>query len=87
MTYILCRALYIFFVIMESVLFLYIISSWFPNAGKIRATLSTLLDPMFVPIRACLKHSVFSNHKIDLTPMITLIILSYLQTLFYNLSN
>ncbi|MFA9463615.1 MAG: YggT family protein [Velocimicrobium sp.] len=86
MTYIVFHAFYIFFVILESILFLYIISSWFPNSAKFRSLLLALLEPIFSPIRLCLKHSVMNNTSVDLTPMITLIILSYLQSLFYGLS-
>ena len=86
MTYIVCHALYIFFMILESILFIYIISSWVPNTIKIRKLLLTLLDPLFVPIRYCLRHSVFNNSTIDLVPMVTLLVLSYLQSLFYGLS-
>jgi len=86
MTYVLCQALYIFCVVLESILFLYIVSSWFPNFAKIRSILLSLLDPIFVPIRICLKHSIINTSTADMTPMVTLIILSYLQTLFYGLS-
>lgn len=86
MSYLIYHALYIFFMVLEGILFLYILSSWFPNSAKIRNLLLTLLDPLFIPIRFALKKSVFYNGMVDLAPMITLILLSYLQSLFYGLS-
>lgn len=86
MAYIICHSLYIFCAVLEAVLFLYIMSSWFPNATRFRGILLTLLDPIFVPVRGCLKRSVLNHATIDLTSMVTLILLSYLQSLFYGLS-
>lgn len=86
MTYIICHALYIFFIILEIILFLYIMSSWIPNAVRFRTLLTALLDPVFGPLRFLLHHSIFYNLSMDLTPMIALILISYLQTLFYGLS-
>lgn len=86
MTYIVCHALYIFFVILECVLFIYILGSWFPNALRFRALLLTLLDPIFVPIRFLLRKSVFYNAQRDLTPMVALILIFYLQSFFYGLA-
>lgn len=86
MTYLICHGLYIFFVILEGVLFFYILLSWLPQAVKLRAMLFVLLEPVFVPLRFCLRHSVFNSNGADLTPMVALIVLSFLQSLFYNLS-
>lgn len=86
MTYLICHALYIFFMVLEGILFFYILLSWLPSAGRLRALLFTLLEPVFVPLRACLRHSVFNSNGADLTPMVALILLSFLQSLFYNLS-
>ncbi|MDK2809139.1 MAG: YggT family protein [Clostridiales bacterium] len=85
MAYVLSHSLYLFFMMLEMILFLYLVLSWFPNASRMRGVMLTLLDPIFTPIRFLLKHSILYNSSFDLTPMITLIVLSYLQSLFYNL--
>ena len=84
MTHMICQTFYYFFNILDTMLFLYILSSWFPNA-KIRYHLAKFLDPLFTPIRYCLAHSVFRTGRGDLTPMIALVVLSYLQTFFYSM--
>lgn len=79
-------ALYYFFIVLESVLFLYIISVWFPYTA-IRKFLYELLQPIFSLIQLLLKHSVFKSNLGDFSPMIALLLFSYLQTLFYQLSS
>lgn len=85
MTHIICQTFYYFFGVLDTILFLYILSSWFPNAQKIRYYLVQFLNPLFTPIRFCLSHSIFRTGYGDLTPMIALIVLSYLQTFFYSM--
>lgn len=80
------KAFYYFFLVLEGLLFLYIVSSWFPGT-KLRSFFYELLQPLFTPIRFLLKHSVFGSNFADFTPMIALILLSYLQSLFYQLSS
>lgn len=85
MTYLICQTFYYFFGILDFVLFLYILSSWFPNASKFRYILLEFLAPLFRPIQFCLKHSIFRTGIGDLTPMVALVILSYLQAFFYSM--
>lgn len=77
-----CEVGYIFFVVLEVSLFLYIITSWFPIGKKIRQYLLILLEPLFVPIRALLKRSIFKTASFDLSPMIAIIIISYMEQFF-----
>lgn len=79
-------ALYYFFIVLKGVLFLYIISVWFPGSA-IRRVLYELLQPIFSLIQLLLKHSVFKSGLGDFSPMIALLLFSYLQTLFYQLSS
>ncbi len=85
MAHIVSLTFYYFFGVLDTILFLYIISSWFPNAQKVRYLLLMLLEPLFTPIRYCLKNSIFRTGYGDLTVMIALIVLSYLQTFFYSM--
>ncbi len=85
MTHLICQTFYYFFGILDMILFLYILSSWFPNAVKFRYLLLQFLEPLFAPIRLCLKHSIFRTAVGDLTPLIALVVISYLQTFFYSM--
>jgi YGGT family. len=86
MTLLIYKTLYIFFVVLEMILFVYIFSSWLPLGAKLKELLLTLLAPIFEPIRFLLKFSVFQARGIDVSPIIALIIISYFQQLFYTLS-
>jgi uncharacterized protein YggT (Ycf19 family) len=81
------QSLYIFFIVLEIILFSYIISSWLPLGAKIKNFLLMLLGPIFDPIRFLLKFSIFQTRGVDLAPIIALVIISYLQQFFYNLTN
>jgi uncharacterized protein YggT (Ycf19 family) len=76
------QALYIFFLVLEIILFAYIILSWLPLSPNFRTMLATLVDPMLGPIRYLLDHSIFKTRSIDLSPIIAFIIISYLQQFF-----
>ncbi|BCN31196.1 YggT family protein [Anaeromicropila herbilytica] len=76
------NALYIFFVVLEIILFTYIIISWLPLSPKIKNICLTLVDPMLEPIRYFLNHSIFKTRNIDFAPIIAFIIISYLQQFF-----
>jgi YggT family protein len=78
-------ALYVFFTMLEIMLFLYVVISWFPNSGKLRELFVTLLDPIFVPVRYLLKHSVFNTPRADLAPIISFVIILFLQEFFFHL--
>lgn len=78
-------AFYYLFIILEGILFLYIISAWFPGTW-LRTLLHELLQPIFSLIGLLLKHSIFKSNIGDFSPMLALILLSYLQSLFYQLS-
>lgn len=77
------NALYIFFIVLEMILFLYIIISWFPMNKHIKNVFITLLAPILDPVRYLLKHSIFNTTTADLAPIIGLVIISYLQQFFY----
>lgn len=78
-------SLYYFFLVLEAVLFLWLISTWFPGR-RLRTVLFELLRPVFTLIHLLLRHSVFKSSVGDISPMIALLLFSYLQTFFYQLS-
>lgn len=85
MTSLIYYALYIFFVVLEIILFLYILTSWFPINNRFKNLLITLLAPVLDPVRYLLKHSIFNTPTADISPIIGLVIISFLQQFFYTL--
>lgn len=86
MVTLICKGLYIFFFTLEIALCLSIICSWIPWGKNFKLLLADFLEPLLAPIRYCLKNSIFQTKLLDLSPLLALIILSYLQTFFYQLS-
>lgn len=82
MSALILQTFYIFFFVLEILLILYFISSWFPFLGQFKKTLIVFLDPLFDPIRYLLKHSIMKSNIVDISPIIALIIIAYFQQLF-----
>lgn len=80
------EALYLFFTVLEIMLFLYVVISWFPNSRKLREMFITLLDPIFEPVRFLLRHSIFNTPRADLAPIISFVIILFLQEFFFRLN-
>lgn len=85
MSNLIVNSLYVFFIVLEIILFAYFMINWFPTNTKLKEFLITLLEPVLTPIRFLLKHSIFNTKVIDLSPMIALIVILFFQTIFYNL--
>lgn len=83
MSNLIVNSLYVFFIVLEIILFAYFMMSWFPFNTKLKEFLITLLDPILTPIRFLLKHSIFNTKVIDLAPMIALIVILFFQSIFY----
>lgn len=85
MSNLIVNSLYVFFIVLEIILFAYFMTSWFPFNTKLKEFLITLLEPLLTPIRFLLKHSIFNTKVIDLAPMIALVVIIFFQTIFYSL--
>jgi uncharacterized protein YggT (Ycf19 family) len=83
MAHLLYNTLYVFFIVLEMILFLYVITSWFPISHSIKGFLAVLIDPVLVPVRYLLKHSIFNTPAADLSPIISFVIILFLQEFFY----
>ena len=83
MSNLIVNSLYVFFIVLEIILFAYFMMSWFPFNTKLKEFLITLLDPILTPIRFLLKHSIFNTKVTDLAPMIALIVILFFQSIFY----
>ncbi|BCJ95025.1 hypothetical protein acsn021_25940 [Anaerocolumna cellulosilytica] len=76
---------YVFFVILEIILFLYVLTSWMQFHKGFRDFLGTLTEPLLGPIRHLLRHSIFNNPTADLAPLIGFVVILFLQDFFYTL--
>lgn len=85
MTSLIFNVFYVFFVVLEIILFLYIFTSWLRISGRIKNILLTLIEPVLTPVRYLLKHSIFNSPAADLSPIISFIIIVFLQDFFYKL--
>ena len=79
-------ALYYFFMVLETILLLYILSSWFPGT-RVQRMLYEMLNPVFSFIHLLLRHSIFKSSLGDPSPMLALLLFSWLQNFFYQLSS
>jgi len=85
MTLLIYRTFYIFFQVIEIIIFIYIVSSWLPIPNGIKNFLLTLINPILVPIRFLLRRSIFYTPVSDFSPIIGIVILAYLQNVFLQL--
>lgn len=79
------RTFYVFFNVIEIILFINLISSWFPIPNGIKKILVTLINPILDPIRFLLRRSIFNTPVSDFSPIIGIVILSYLQNVLSQL--
>ncbi|MFU0827560.1 MAG: YggT family protein [Lachnoclostridium sp.] len=85
MIQLLYNALYVFFVVLEMILFLYVIISWFPVNNYFKNFITFLIDPILTPVRFLLRHSIFNTPTADLSPIISFILILFFQEFFYAL--
>ncbi|WP_185255474.1 YggT family protein [Anaerocolumna chitinilytica] len=85
MAQIIYTTFYIFFMILQLVLLLYMFSSWFNGGERIKNLLALLMEPILTPVRFLLKYSIFSNPAADLSPLIGFVIILFLQNFFEHL--
>lgn len=85
MYYVIIRSLYLFFEVLEVLLFAYIITRWIRLSPKIMDIMVTLVSPILEPIRYLLKHSIFQVRSYDISPILGFMVVSYLQQFFFNL--
>ena len=82
MSSIIYRTFYVFFVVLEIILIIYIFTSWLPMGEKFKRIMRNLISPILDPIRILLKHSIFGSNIMDLSPIIACIIIVFLQKFF-----
>ncbi len=77
--------LQIFFLVLDLIVFLYLLRTalafWPWGGAQIVRFIAILMTPMWVPMHYILKHSILHTVRLDLSPYILLLILTYLQEL------
>lgn len=77
-------AVFLFLCIVEYSIIAVIILAWMPYLGRIRDLLLYFLDPLYSFIRYLLKHSTYRTSPFDMTPLIALLIITFLKLIFSN---
>ena len=76
MQHYLVYTLYLFFIILMIINLIYMLRGIIPLGSFINNILDNLMKPLLCPVRYLVKHSIL---KVDISPYIILIVLSYLQ--------
>lgn len=71
----------IFFLVLEILLVVFLIQSFFRVNPRLRAFFIMLVYPILAPMQRLFKYSILNTFSIDLSPYIALIILDYLRIL------
>ena len=69
----------IFFIVLECLVVLFLVQSFFPLSQKVRLFFLMMVSPILFPMQKIMKHSMMNTFSIDLSPYVILIILSYLE--------
>lgn len=78
MIMIVLRSLSIFIMILEVLLLLYIFMGMI-HIRFLKKILAILLEPILLPIQILMKHSVFHTPISDLSPIVAVLLLSYIE--------
>lgn len=76
------NTLNVFFVVLEIILFIYILTVWLPIPKTFKEMFIQLLEPIFIPIRYLINHSIYKTQSIDMTPLIAFLVIIFLQGIF-----
>ncbi|MFG6328034.1 MAG: YggT family protein [Lachnospiraceae bacterium] len=81
MLYYIAYCLYIFFIVLQIDVLLYLLKNILPGAGWFKYFVEMLAVPVLSPIQKLVKHSVLKCFRTDISPYILLIVLFYLESL------
>lgn len=77
------KTFYNFFRVVEIILLIYIVMSFFPQNNWFRKKTAVIANPLLEPIRFLLSDSIFKSNVADFSPLISFIIVDYLQQILY----
>lgn len=81
MLYITIYSVRIFFIVLDIVVLLFLLRTIIPYGKHILNFLVTLMLPILLPMQYLIRHSILHTIKIDLSPYLLLVVLSYLEWL------
>lgn len=81
MLYYIAYCLYIFFIILQADVLLYLLRNLLPAGNFLRCFTEMLAAPALAPVQKLVKHSVLKCFRTDISPYILLIVLFYLGSL------
>ena len=81
MNYYLVYSLYLLLIIIMIIDVIYMLRGIIPLGSFINNILDNLMKPLLCPVRYLVKHSILKCIKVDISPYIILIVLSYLQAI------
>ncbi len=76
------KVLSTFFIVLEIILLAYVVSSILPLNNNIRKKITEIITPLLAPVRYLLKYSIFKTNTVDLSPIISYVIVTFLQRFF-----
>ena len=79
MVYYIIYCMEIFFIVLECLVVLFLVQSFFPLSQKVRLFFLMMVSPILFPMQKIMKYSMMNTFSIDLSPYVILIILSYLE--------
>lgn len=79
MVYYIIYCMEIFFIVLECLVVLFLVQSFFPLSQKVRIFFLMMVSPILFPMQKIMKYSMMNTFSIDLSPYVILIILSYLE--------
>lgn len=77
-----------FLLLLEGCILTYIALLIIPFGKSVKNFLEGFLEPLLIPVRYLLNHSIFRTNTYDMSPLVILILISYFQFVFqaYNWS-
>lgn len=74
---------YVFFGVIEVIVLAYLLISLFSKSNWLHKKLTDIVNPLFEPVRYLLSYSIFKSNIEDFSPIITFLVVNYLQQFFY----
>ncbi len=82
MMFVVLRSLSIFLMGLEILLLVYIFLSMF-HVKLIKKIISNLVEPILLPIQMLMRHSVLHSPVFDISPIIAILVISYVEQILF----
>lgn len=82
MTFVVIKSISIFLMGLEVLLLIHIFLSMF-HVKLIKKIISILVEPILLPIQRMMKHSVFHSPVFDISPIVAILVISYIEQILF----